>query len=409
MFCSFALTAIAPQTSLADTAFSWGNNSYGQLGDSTTTQRNTPVPVSILSNSVTSVAAGGYQGQGLSLALQGGQVFAWGSNSNGQLGNGSTTDSSTPTPVSGLSSSVTSIAAGSYHSLAIQAGQAFAWGRNSNGQLGNGTTADSSTPTPVSGLSSGVTAIAAGSAHSLAIVNNAVYAWGHNDSGQVGDGSHTANFTSPVELPTLTSNVTSIAAGYSHSLAIMNGALYAWGYNDDGELGDSTNSARWSPTAITTLSSNVTAIAAGTYHSLAVQNGHVYAWGYNGQGELGNGTRTDSNTPTLVPGLADIVQVAASWESSYALAADGSLYAWGGNSSGQLGIDDSGEIALHTQWFPLTPTQVPAPAGYKFTSISSDTFGFDTLATLAPIPVPEPASLTLLALASTALLPRRRR
>jgi hypothetical protein len=185
-----------------------------------------------------------------------------------------------------------------------------------------------------------------------------------------------------------------IAAGAGYSLAIQNGAAFFWGQNNYG-LG-------WSITAesVPGLTGGVTAIAAGLYHSLAVQNGYVYAWGGNDDGQLGNGT-ADGNihpTPAMVPGLSDIVQVAADAESSYALAANGTLWVWGDNSYGELGLGDTTDRA--------TPTQLSPPPGYEFTSVEGGANSDEVFATVAP--VPEPATLSLLALGGLAMLKRRK-
>ncbi len=149
----------------------WGRNASGELGDGTTTDRSTPVQVSGLS-SVTALAAGGNAGdtEAHSLAVKSdGTVWAWGSNSNGQLGDGTTTGRSTPVQVSGLSG-VSGVAASYRHSLALKSdGTVRGWGFNQNYQLGDSTTTDRSTPVQVSGLT-GVTAVAAGSYHGLARV-----------------------------------------------------------------------------------------------------------------------------------------------------------------------------------------------------------------------------------------------
>src|SRR5262249_30585537 len=151
--------------------------------------------------------------------------------------------STVPISITGLTSGVTSVAAGSGFALAIQNGGAWAWGLNNAGQLGTNSlpTINSTQPIPVTGLTSGVTAIAAGGAHGLALKDGGVYSWGLNANGQLGDGSST-NRSTPMPVTGLTSGVTAIAAGSSHSLAIRNGAVWAWGWNVVGQLGDgSTN------------------------------------------------------------------------------------------------------------------------------------------------------------------------
>src|SRR5208282_4262780 len=163
-----------------------------------------------------------------------GTVWAWGYNGYGELGNGTATESETPVQASGLSG-VTAIAAGSAHSLAVHSGgTVWAWGDNGSGELGNGTTNDSATPVQVSGLS-GVFAVAAGYYHSLAVQSGgAVWAWGDNINGQVGNGSTLSYISAPVEVSGL-SGVIAVATGGYHSLALKyDGTVWAWGYNGDG-------------------------------------------------------------------------------------------------------------------------------------------------------------------------------
>ncbi|MBN8509527.1 MAG: PEP-CTERM sorting domain-containing protein [Burkholderiales bacterium] len=369
----------------ADSALAWGHNG-GKLGNGSTTHSNVPVAVTGLSSGVTAVAGG----ESHSLAIQNGAAKAWGRGHHGQLGNGSNTDSKVPVDVTGLSSGVTAVAAGYAYSLAIQNGAAKAWGLNSDGQLGNGsTTWSSNVPVDVTGLSSGVTAIEAGRFHSLAIQNGAAKAWGNNVYGQLGNGSTTWSDV-PVDVTGLSSGVTSVAAGgYGHSLAIQNGAAKAWGLNSDGQLGN--GSTTWSnvPVDVTGLSSGVTAVAAGYEHSLAIQNGNVYKWGTWTAG-VGFGA-----TPALVLDQPrDFVDIAATNASSYALSADGSLWVWGYNEYGQLGLGD-------TRWRD-TPTQLLAPAGYRFTGI--DGLRDHVVATIAA--VPEPGSLALFALGCCVVIGR---
>ena len=237
------------------------------------------------------IAAGGYH---TVARYSGGVVSSWGYNSNGQLGDGTQIDNSTPVQVSGLSD-VMAIAAGWQHTVALkQDGTVWAWGYNSNGQLGDGTQIDNSTPVQVSGLSS-VTAIAAGDYHTVALKEDGtVWAWGDNCDGQLGNGTQIDNSTPVQGL----SGVTAIAAGGFHTVALkQDGTVWAWGNNDYGQLGDGTQTYSPTPVQVSGLS-NVTAIAAGDYHTVALkQDGTVWAWGWNYAGQLGNGTTTDSSTP----------------------------------------------------------------------------------------------------------------
>jgi alpha-tubulin suppressor-like RCC1 family protein len=399
-----ALSATARPTRAAGLVEAWGNNQYGTLGNGTTTESDMPVVVSKLSG-VTAIAGGGVH----SLAVQNGGIYAWGYNAYGQIGNGTTTTTApygiiTPVAVSGppsLSSSVTAIAGGADHSLAVQNGDVYAWGLNNYGQLGNNSTFNSSVPVAVSGLSSGVSAVACGEYHSLAVQNGGVYSWGYNGQGQLGNNT-TIDSSVPVAVSGLSSGVTAIAGGYGHSLAVQNGGVYAWGDNTYGDLGNNSTTNSSVPVAVSGLSSGVTAIAGGYGHSLAVQNGGVYAWGENFNGQLGDGTTTNHLTPEQIDptDLTHIIAVAANTYglSSYALSSDGTIWDWGDNQYGELGQGNT------TSQY-LTPQHLLPPTGYVFTAISANDEGAEAI--LTPVAVPEPASLSLLALASVAMLRRR--
>ncbi|MBV8194741.1 MAG: IPT/TIG domain-containing protein, partial [Candidatus Dormibacteraeota bacterium] len=288
-----------------------------------------------------------------------GSVVAWGSNSQGQLGNNSTSDSNTPvqvigfpgTPVGGASTGATAIAAGGYHSLALHGtGIVWAWGANWDGQLGNGTTTSSSIPQPVPNLT-GITAIAAGDNQSYALKSDgSVWAWGENEDGDLGDGSDVEQ-NSPVEVSGLTSGVRAIAAGYYHGLALKwDGTVWAWGDNGYGELGNGSGQYE-AYTPVKTAVNNAVAIAAGEDFSLALlADGTVVAWGYGGEGQLGdNGAQYERPTPQTVQGVGGVVAIAAGYEQALALKNDGTYYAWGGNYEGELGTGSSGGTSTPVQ------------------------------------------------------------
>jgi len=390
-------TSVRAATVQNGSGYAWGSNSSGQVGDGTTTNRTSPVPVLNMATGVSAVACGGSS----CYAVQNGALYAWGSNNSTQLGDGTNTTRLTPVPINALSGGVSFIAGGNDHALALQNGAAYAWGSNLFGQLGVGTTRDSrSTPTPVVGLSSGVTAIAAGSSLSVAIQNGGAYAWGFNLFGQIGDGT-TQERDSPVAVSGLGANVSAVAASDGFALAIQSGQVYAWGLNSRGQLGDGTTIDHHTPELLASLGTGVTAIATGEDHALALVNGQVYAWGSESNGQLGNGISNSNffrTTPALVSGLNNITDIAAGLYSSFALGSDGSLWDWGYDASGQLGLGDTFDRSF--------PAHLLPPSGFRFASIDVDASDSHTVATI--VPLPEPSGLWLLPLGSLALIFRCR-
>jgi alpha-tubulin suppressor-like RCC1 family protein len=331
------------------TVWAWGSNVGGQLGDGTTTDRLEPVQVSGLSG--TAVAAGRFH----NLALKDdGTVWAWGDDQFGQLGDGGEVQPGPleaqlgPLQVSGLTE-VTKIAAGFTHSLALKAdGTLWAWGDNSVGELGDGTTRardwpDRSTPVKVSGLA-GVTAIAGGDLLSLAVTGDgAVWAWGLNAG--IKDGMPT-DASTPVQVSGL-SGVVSVTPGVSLELNFSGDLSPYWetysyyhlAVRDDGSLW------KWSlprpgdpipagPVPMAELS-DVRMAAASVNQNLALKrDGTVWEWG---PGQPWSGATEPRPTPSQVSGLTDVVAAAAENYYSLALKRDGTVWAWGDNSSGQLG------------------------------------------------------------------------
>jgi hypothetical protein len=230
------------------------------------------------------------------------------------------------------------VAAGYDHSLALRSdGTVWAWGDNSLGELGNGTTTQAQTPVQVPGLTN-VVAIAAGDGFSLALRSDGtVWGWGYNVDGELGNAT-TKQADSPVQVTGL-SGVVGIAAGVVHALAVTSGgAVYAWGSNADGQLGNNSTTNSSVPVLVSGISTAVQ-VAAGANHSLALlSNGTVEAWGDNAQAQLGNNSTTNSEVPVLVSGVSGVTQVSAGVESSAARTGSGQLYTWGDNTYGELGL-----------------------------------------------------------------------
>ncbi|TYC14527.1 DUF11 domain-containing protein [Actinomadura syzygii] len=283
----------------------WGQNLSGQLGDGTNIQRTTPVYVNLPAGvTITHVSAGWSD----SLAVTSdGRVLAWGGNLHGQLGDGTTTPRNTPVFVdlpAGVS--VTQVAAAEYHSLAVASdGRGLAWGWNQYGELGDGTTTERHTPVFVL-LPAGaaITQVDTYEQTSMAVTSDGRgLAWGRNQYGQVGDGTLTDRHTPVyVALPSGTT-ITQIAAGYYHSLAVTSdGRELAWGRNLDGQLGDGTTVNRSTPVEVALPEGvTVTDTDAGQFHSLALaSDGRVLAWGSNSFGQLGDGSTTRRTTPVFM-------------------------------------------------------------------------------------------------------------
>jgi alpha-tubulin suppressor-like RCC1 family protein len=284
----------------------WGANGTGQLGNGSSVGSSTPVNVSGLGGGVAAIAGGKDHTCAL---LSNGGVKCWGYNGQGQLGTGTNVTYYVPTEVAGLSGGVVSVVTGLSHSCALlTTGGVKCWGTNSNGELGNGTQTLQRSPGDVLGLTSGVTALGAGGYHTCALLSTGgMKCWGHNGTGQLGDGSYNSS-TAPVSVAGLGGTAVGLSLGNSHTCALLaTSALQCWGYNFFGQLGTGNFTSRVVPTGVTGLASGVVGVSAGSYFTCAITDvGAVKCWGDDGYGQLGDGAAVKSNVPVGVVGLTGV-------------------------------------------------------------------------------------------------------
>ncbi len=314
-------------------AYCWGYNVYGELGSGTTINSTHPMRVAGGYKFV-SLRAGAYHTCGLTAA---GAAYCWGLNSSGQLGDGTLTQHPLPTLVSGGLVFV-SLDAGASFTCGVAMGNAgYCWGDNGNGQLGDSTTVAKSTPTAVKfGLP--FAAISAATAHACGVLTTGEgVCWGYNLDGRLGD-STTLSRTFP---DTVSGGRTwaNISAFNPHSCGVeaTSAAAYCWGYNVYYQLGDSTTGNKAVPTAVKN-GLLFASVSAGSLHTCGVTTTNTpYCWGYNGYGQVGDGGTSTRLGPAAVSGNLTLAAVSAGQEFSCGVTTGNVVYCWGYNGYGQLG------------------------------------------------------------------------
>ena len=350
---------VVPSTS---TPLAWGENSAGKLGSGTGPNANELKPVfmrgALEGKNVVAMSVGAEHTLALTSEHR---VYAWGSNSFGQLGRGegNTTDSDVPVEVDlgwAGNHQFTRIVAGDYHSVAMNtAGQLYVWGRNHKGQLGTGAASNIPVTKPVlldlftmlGSTESAVEDVAAGSGFTVMVSrsHDLLFAWGNNSNGQLGDGT-----TNDSPVPVAVQGVNGlqferVESGAMHTLALtLDGKVYAFGSNLDGALGNGTTTATTTPVLAGVsgpmAGKKIVRIQGGYAHSLALgENGKVYAWGKGTEGALGDGGTTSQTTPLEVGGALQnlfIKRIGAGRAFSAAVTSDGQFFTWGDNAFGTL-------------------------------------------------------------------------
>ena len=358
--------------------YAWGDNTHGTVGDGTQTNAAVPVKVAGLP-SVISVC----ETFADSLAVESdGTVWGWGDNSDGFLGSGDTTPAK-PFKLAGMPLGVTTVVCGFDTGYVLtSAGTVYAWGRGSRGELGNGGKLSSDAPAQVANLDH-VVALAAASSTAFAVRDDGtVRAWGEENNENLGDGS-TTQALSPIVVPGL-SGVVGIGTVDDDTWALRaDGTVAGWGLQTEDELGDGqTSGSEPTPVTIAELRSTLQLVAGESTEYALQEDGTVLAWGSNGVGEVGNSTVTSPPAPAQVSSIVGVQALGSGNASGYALLGNGTVDAWGVNSSDQLG---DGTTANRTT--PVPVSGLKNVVGLGVTSEGNTGFAIeDQIASGTPIP-----------------------
>jgi alpha-tubulin suppressor-like RCC1 family protein len=342
----------------------WGNNWFGQVGDGTTSHKNSPV---LIASGFLYVSAGWRH---TCAVKQDGSLWCWGRNMEGQIGDGNnpgSDDCSTwdfgndcnkfPTYIA---SDVTAVSVGARHTCATkQNGSLWCWGDNNWGQLGNGTRVRKTTPYPVI-TPAGALSISVGRGYSCAIkTDGSLWCWGNNSSGQLGNGESgwDSSYLPSQVSPPMLSDVSFVSLGGGHSCAIkIDGSLWCWGNNWSGQVGDGTTTERVYPVLV---ANNVLTASLGESHTCAIkQDRSLWCWGANWYGQVGVGPLGNVFSPVEV--MQDVLTVSAGYYHTCAIKIDGTLWCWGWNSYGQ--VDGNGTFATNEAFARKVTFSYSSPA-----------------------------------------------
>ena len=349
----FVLFVLVINNSNGQEIWAWGGNGGGQLGDGTNSRKNVPTRIGT-SIDWQKIFAGGGHTIGIKTD---GSLWAWGYNEYGQLGDGTNTDKNVPTRI-GTGNDWQNISAGYSHTFGIKTdGSLWAWGYNHAGQLGDGTNTDKNRPTRI-GTSNDWQKISPVDSHTFGIkTDGSLWAWGQNDNGQLGDGTNTDK-NRPTRIGT-SNDWQDILPGYFYTFGIKtDGSLWAWGENYYGQLGDGTNKDKYVPTRIG-ISNDWQKISTSPFSVLGIKaDGSLWAWGENENGQLGDGTTITKYLPTRIGTSNDWQKIFSRRGFTIGIKQDGSLWAWGYNKYGQLGDGTNTDKNV--------PTRIGADNTWKF-------------------------------------------
>jgi len=334
-------TTIAPAI-ISGTLWAWGYNGKGQLGDGTVLAKSSPIQIGSDNDWKSIIANSGTNPASHTMALKtNGTLWAWGYNEFGQLGDGTVVDKLSPIQI-GSDSDWESISVGSNFTIAIKTDRTlWAWGNNLKGQLGDGTGINKNSPIQI-GSDNDWESISAGGESAFALkINGTLWAWGLSRFCQLGNGMSSPNQLSPIQIGS-GSDWKLISTGENSTIALKNdGTLWAWGYNEFGQLGVGPPRSTLDTPTLIGSDNDWKSISVGGNFAIALKtNRTLWAWGYNGQHQLGDGTWVDKTSPVQIGSDNDWESISAGTAHTVALKTNGTLWAWGANGSGQLGKGD---------------------------------------------------------------------
>ena len=316
----------------------WGGSSFGQIGDNTSIDRIKPTVVQQGATSFTALSAGGNFNCGLAATSQ--KAFCWGQNSSGQLGDTTTGTRLVPTAVSQGATTFTQLATGRATACGLTSGgQTYCWGSSSNGQVGDNNTTNRTAPVTVSQGGAVYSAIVGGSSHMCGLSSGQAWCWGLNSSGQLGNNS-TTDQSSPVAVQQGGATYVSLTAGGKSTCGLTSGGqAYCWGSNLYGQLGDSSTVDKLVPVAVQQGGVLYSAIVQGQNHTCASgTNGQTYCWGDNAWGQVGDNTLTQRAVPTAISNSTNFASLKSSSGSNTTCGvAVGTTLCWGLNTFNQTG------------------------------------------------------------------------
>ena len=318
--------------------WSWGCNNAGMLGDNSTTDKSSPISIIGGFTDWIKISASNLFQTGLKWD---GSVWSWGCNNVGALGDGNTTNKSSPVSLSGGFTDWCAICNGASNGFGVKRnGTIWSWGNGANGRLGTNNVTASCSPVSIAGGFNDWCDISAKGYHTVAIKDNGtIWSWGENVGGKLGDGT-TVNKSSPVSVVGGFADWQKISASIVSTGGIRsNGTIWTWGCNNSGQLGNGTTVNRCSPVSLVGGFADWSQISMGVSHSMAIRsNGTLWSWGAGVNGRLGDGTVANKSSPvSVIGGFTDWCEMNAGSNSSSAIRTNGTMWTWGLNFCGILG------------------------------------------------------------------------